>query len=239
MGSVECLKLLMKCGVDPNAQDFIGHTALSVTFYEYVKLLGDYAVDEDCEECKRPDWCDCMVMDNMVNLCFELVGHGAKVDLRNHRGYALIHNFCSVWLEENIYTKKERALKLLVELGANIDQESDFQHTTPLQDACVNGHVSLACMLIVYGASVNTKGRMGQTALHYAAMAGHADCVQLLIEWGADVNVCDRKGESPTDKAERWQRTECLEMLQKANQKPLKRNLEEPNGQSSKVMKMD
>jgi ankyrin repeat protein len=71
--------------------------------------------------------------------------------------------------------------------------------TTPLQSAAGLGNVRITRILIAAGASVNTKGASGRTAL--LAAGNQLGVMQLLIESGADINVRDREGVSPLDNA--------------------------------------
>jgi len=258
----DCSKLLLQNGADPNAKDDFGKSALVVQFLTYIDALEEYGendkleedggncvcdVDgmdrgdpEDPETDPDDDLCSCQWMHIMKSFCLDMVGHGIDIDAADVYGDALVHEFTWgqwKWKEKDFHTKKPKALELLVKFGANVDLKNPFMDLTPLQHACMDGKVLLARELIKSGANVNSKGRLGQTALHYAAMAGHTNCVQLLIGHGADVSVCDSKEESPIDKAERWGRAECLEMLQKANRKALKRNSEELNNPDCKLMK--
>jgi ankyrin repeat protein len=52
-------------------------------------------------------------------------------------------------------------------------------------------------LLIVYGADVNQRDRIGNTALHLAACTGHIDVVTVLLQAGTDVNAEDMAGHTP------------------------------------------
>ena len=71
--------------------------------------------------------------------------------------------------------------------------------TTPLQSAAGLGNSRITRILIEAGASVNTKGATGRTALHSAG--NQVGIMQLLIEKGADVNARDEEGVAPLDNA--------------------------------------
>ncbi|KAN0130596.1 Ankyrin repeat-containing domain protein [Lactarius tabidus] len=54
---------------------------------------------------------------------------------------------------------------LLIGRGANVDAQ-DKGHMTPLHLASYYGKLDIVRALLSHGASVNTKGELGQTALH-------------------------------------------------------------------------
>jgi ankyrin repeat protein len=70
---------------------------------------------------------------------------------------------------------------------------------TPLQNAASVGNLRIIRILIAAGASVNTKGAAGRTALHSAGT--QVGIMHLLIEKGADVNARDEEGVAPLDNA--------------------------------------
>jgi ankyrin repeat protein len=55
--------------------------------------------------------------------------------------------------------------------------------------------------LLVGGADINARDRLGQTALHGAAFRGWTDLVKLLAESGADLTAADLNGYTPIDAA--------------------------------------
>ena len=118
---------------------------------------------------------------------------------------------------------KPESLRILLEIGLDIDQEHALDNTTALQRACRDGHFELAKELIDQGANVNKAGRLGQTPLHYAALAGELECLKLLLDKGADVQSKDYKGETPEDKAMRWNKLDCLKLLTQERANTLKR----------------
>jgi ankyrin repeat protein len=64
--------------------------------------------------------------------------------------------------------------RLLLENGANIDQEIDY-HSDFYEP--------------------------GTTSLHFAAIFGHANICELLLDHGADINIMDEAGKTPLDVA--------------------------------------
>jgi ankyrin repeat protein len=81
----------------------------------------------------------------------------------------------------------------------NPPKDANQFSSAPLQYAAGSGNLRIVSMLIEAGASVNTKGSEGRTALHFAG--GQVGVMHLLIEKGADVNARDEDGIAPLDDA--------------------------------------
>ena len=78
-------------------------------------------------------------------------------------------------------------VRLLLERGANVNSTNFY--TTPLMDACRNGHVEVARYLVEQaGADVNQDECEDLTALNYAAYSGSIELVDLLLDHGADID---------------------------------------------------
>ncbi len=59
------------------------------------------------------------------------------------------------------------------------------------------GYLEITRLLLLYGASVNSRAHNGETPLHFAASHGNTGVVGLLIGNGADVDSVDEDGRSP------------------------------------------
>jgi ankyrin repeat protein len=88
------------------------------------------------------------------------------------------------------------AIRLLVELGANVD--ADPYRGTPLTWAATNGRVESIRALIELGANPNHRGGFGGpdhgngvTAIHLAAQSGQRQAVLALLDLGADPLITD------------------------------------------------
>ncbi|KAK5650994.1 hypothetical protein RI129_002023 [Pyrocoelia pectoralis] len=68
---------------------------------------------------------------------------------------------------------------------------------TPLHEACARGHLSIAKLLLLYGANVSESAQGGIRPLHEAAENGFAEIVRLLLSYGADPTLATYSGLKP------------------------------------------
>lgn len=69
---------------------------------------------------------------------------------------------------------------------------------TPLHWCVAKGHFALVKALLIEGADVNAKNKLGKTPLHVVGGNFHkSEVVELLLDNGADMNVLDNDGKSP------------------------------------------
>lgn len=85
--------------------------------------------------------------------------------------------------------------------------------STPLHQACVNGHTECALMLINAKACVHAKNLYGRTPLHQAAYSGVKVCVHVLLAAGAQVDQMDNIGQTALNDTFRLDKVECAEVL--------------------------
>jgi len=83
-------------------------------------------------------------------------------------------------------------IKLLIHLGANIDQR-DRNERTALMIASSLGRVEAIELLLRHNASINIADKFGWTALMLAVYYNQKETVKLLLNGGADVNFSTKK----------------------------------------------
>lgn len=84
-------------------------------------------------------------------------------------------------------------LKLLIKLGARIDQK-DKNERTALMIASSLGRIEALSLLIKHGAQLDIYDKFGWTALMLGVYYNQKEIVKFLLQAGADVNVSAKKG---------------------------------------------
>lgn len=89
--------------------------------------------------------------------------------------------------------------------GIRVNQPNKYG-LTALQQACIDGNLTLANFLLECGADLKVVDSQGRSALHLASEEGHLDLVSLLVNSAcADVNVRDSLGRKAVDVAKNEQ----------------------------------
>ena len=99
--------------------------------------------------------------------------------------------------------------KLLLDRGANIEEQSRESNATPLHIASSEGETQVLKLLLDRGANVNSTMKDERTPLHEASCS---DVAELLIKYGADVEAESRDG-MPLHVAAIEGKTEVLNLL--------------------------
>ncbi|MHC4663014.1 MAG: ankyrin repeat domain-containing protein [Planctomycetota bacterium] len=88
-------------------------------------------------------------------------------------------------------------VKMLVEAGADIEAEDDWDSQTPLVTAAEKGRVEIARFLYRQGADPFRKGKSHwENAISAAASREHQNVIRMFIEEGIDLNRTDSYGRS-------------------------------------------
>ncbi len=96
-----------------------------------------------------------------------------------------------------IYARNADAVKRLIKLGTNVnEQDKDFGYT-PLSTATEVGDAKIAKLLTDAGADVKAQDFMGQTPLHSAAINGQTSVINVLLDAGADTAAQTKEGDTP------------------------------------------
>lgn len=181
---VTAARYLIKAGADLEIKDSIGnsplHWAASLGFDEMIELF--VANSADIRASNR----DFGPLDMAIRNPRYIRKAGA--DPRNPE-YEIIHKISTI--------------KLLIKLGASVNERNDKSGYTPLFTAISEGSNQVVRLLISKGAEVNFKTRTGSTPLHHVTFHTYKDeaaaIAHTLIESGADVNAKTSDGRTPLD----------------------------------------
>jgi len=164
---LECCRLLLGKGVDPNARGIYGHTPLSI---------GANLLD--------------------VELAALLIARGAAVDETDSKnGTGPLCIACQSWKGDHPSDSAEQRLKmagLLLEHGADVNRR-DCGGQTPLRQAVIAVcDIELVRLLLSHGARTDIKDGDGLTALQLAEEYGSKAMVTLLKEYS--FSACTQDG---------------------------------------------
>lgn len=87
--------------------------------------------------------------------------------------------------------------RVLLAMGANVDDRGSKGDLTPLMDAASQGHLEIVRLLLSHGADVNAQSACGNSPLMYACAAGHEDIVRELLKSGGRVEDNNENGHTP------------------------------------------
>lgn len=206
-GNDEMAKLLVEKGVEIDAQDFLGNTALSFAsrngHLSTVKLLIENSaqIEPDLRgETPRLALIEASSHGHEAIVKF-LLESGAESTACDYEGQTAISGASS--------RGQLAIVKLLIESGAQINPDAKGSNPEPaLIKASMNGHVEVVRLLLERGANIETQAEDGRTPLIAASMAGHEKLARLLIEQRANVNAQDKDGKSPLHRIMEYHRYE-------------------------------
>jgi ankyrin repeat protein len=103
-----------------------------------------------------------------------------------------------------------RSAQLLLKHGANINERSRFNGTTPLFGART---AKMAAFLLDHGANLEARDNQQETPLSIASVAPNHELVKFYVQRKANPNVANVRGESPLKRVAQSAATEDVEVL--------------------------
>jgi ankyrin repeat protein len=206
VGSVDAMRILIDHGVDVNAQNDFGSTALmwSVPDPSKVRLLLDHGAQVSLTARSGRS---ALIIAAFTNPSAEVVrlllAKGAKVDVMDLRHVTP--------LNAATFGNDTATVRLLVDAGADIDTPDTFIGLTPLMNAAGNRNLDAVKLLVAKGAKVNAVSKTeglpkiqtgtvefgGWTPLLMAAAFGPPEAVNLLLDARARIDAQDYRGYTP------------------------------------------
>lgn len=179
-GYTDIVEQLLKKGVNINAQDGLGNTALIIAIRhddaKLVRLLLSYKASYTIKNKKRK----------------------TALDLARARQHRAILN---VFNQQGITVPQKQTSLAKVDINSfrqSIKQSSSIYRGWPmLSIASLLGEKEIAAQLLSQGADINARDKNGYTALHRASSKGQYDTVRLLLSSGALVNAVSNRNETP------------------------------------------
>lgn len=197
-GDLDSVMTVLKKGVDVNAKNMSGNTALASviqsrlrphTALEIVKSLLAYGADINAknDRCETPllmaaRW-------NLEKVAEILLELGGDAKVRNVDSYTPLH-----------YAAQNNNVKLaemLIQYGADTSVKTDQEELTPLHVAARSGSLHAAQVLLDHGVDLEVTDSLGRTPLAVAADRGRCSIVQSLTQHGSNVHGEDNYGKTP------------------------------------------
>ncbi|KAJ7249840.1 ankyrin repeat-containing domain protein [Mycena rebaudengoi] len=183
---VEMVELLLKKGVDVNAQGGEYGNALQAASYNgqeaIVQLLIEKGADVNAQGGDYGNALQAASYDGDEAIVQLLIEKGADVNAQGGE-YGNV-------LQAASYRGHEATVRLLIEKGANVNAQGG-EYGNALQAASTKPNTAVVQLLIDQGADVNAQGGRYGNALQAACWCSREGVVRLLIENGADINAQD------------------------------------------------
>ncbi len=234
-GNISMLKEHLAKGMDVNAKDEGGGTALSLATLAGHTEAVEFLIEKDADvnlsgnDGSAPlHGAAFLGQEGAAKL---LVEAGAKVNARNNNGETPIDSGAAEWSEEiqgivqfisaivqvktdvnKVRDGRPKVVALLKENGGKSGREL-AGGLGGLWDAAKNGDLAKLQEALSKDADVNGHDDKGITPLAWAAMAGQTEAAQLLIKKGAKINGKNSDGGSPLHGAAFLGQTEIVELF--------------------------
>lgn len=211
-GDVELLGLFLQAGMDKNAQDARGTTALikasEAGHKKVVKALLQYGAKTELvtmEQHKEGSTALILAAGNDHHECVRaLIDSAADVNAKNAKGWTA--------LAMAAYRGHAKTTEVLLKTSRDALSKSD-QLTRALMVSALLGHADIARLLLDAGAPVNKTIEKQQTALMFAAMGAKKDLVQLFLSRGADPTLMNMDGSTASILALQKGHTEIAKII--------------------------
>lgn len=207
-GDVDLLGLFLQAGMDKNAQNARGKTALmqasEAGHKKVVKALLQYGVKTELTDA---DGSTALILaaGNDHHECVRaLIDAAADVNAKNAKGWTA--------LAMAAYRGHAKSTEVLLKTSRDALAKSDALSRALMVSALL-GHSDIARLLLDAGAPVNTSIEKQQTALMFAAMGAKKDLVQLLLSRGADPALMNADGSTASILALQKGHTEIAKII--------------------------
>lgn len=175
-GNITAVKLLLDAGVNVDAQNKVGRTALMMAIAnahtQIVELLLKAYADVDIED------------NNSITALMLAAEEGnqdeVKLLLKNHAKVNAENNKKQTALTYAAHFRFWEIVKLLIKYEANINAKTVYGDTA-LTDAIDQNNEEMVKMLVDYGADVDIEGPSHDSPLMIAASKGNINIVQILL----------------------------------------------------------
>ncbi|XP_018569299.1 uncharacterized protein LOC108909444 [Anoplophora glabripennis] len=198
--------LVLECGVDVNARDATGSTALYVALrggQRYViECLVELGAGVNIDNGLGFTALHLAASNGLLDIVKSLVDLGADINNKDASGHTSLHL--------SALNSRWQIVKFLMELDSNLDMGVNDREIVvnlaskvrnvlypygrgSLHEAAANGNLRIIKVLLKLGVNVDMVDHNGCTPLHVASSC-LVTTVKFLVEHGADINIKDRRG---------------------------------------------
>ncbi|XP_046543393.1 uncharacterized protein LOC124253630 [Haliotis rubra] len=194
---IKMVDLLVKRGVDLNAMDSRGTTALRLAIedmiYDAAELILKHGnTDREFDPNRRDDFgktCLHYATEQRKSELWERFRDTPDLFLYSFSQYCYLQSPCMLYCARANYTLTE----MLLEQGVNPHLQ-DIMGRNPLHYAAGCGKPKTVKLLLEKGIDPNVRDGMGWTPFHMAAVHGGYRTVSALLDSGIDANIQDNQG---------------------------------------------
>jgi ankyrin repeat protein len=204
-GDSKAVSLFFQAGIDVNAQNSEGVTALMAAAQkgraEIVKKLLDQKADPNVAGKDGQTALMLASENNQLPIVQALLKKNADPNLTDHNGWTA--------LMKAVYAGNAKCVEAIAD-------RSRQEVNRGLLVAALMGHKDTAKILLDYGAEVDTHADDGRTPLMFAASKGNKELVTFLLQSGADPSLADKTGANAAAIAKAKGFSEVAALLEKA-----------------------
>ena len=194
-GDVSAVRLFITAGMDINAQDDDGRTALSFAaqedHVEVIRILVEQWVAEAGAQAREDDGRTALMyaaFGGDVEVVRFLLANGADIHAQDDDGRTAL-SFAAQ--EDHVEVIRILVEQWVAEAGAQAREDGG---RTALMYAALGGDVEVVRFLLANGADIHAQEDGGRTALMYAALGGDVEVVRFLLANGADIHAQEDDG---------------------------------------------
>lgn len=192
-GQEKVVQMLIETGVDIDARNARGQTALYCAIYSEHEAIVRLLLDNgpDIEARAKTGWNSLWLaaQNRQTRIVKLLLDSGADTEVR-------VGTEGKTPLSWAIDANYSALVNLMLDYNAQVDCV-DESGRTPLSSSAWLGRIDTMELLIENGAQIDSRDKNGQTPLWWAAKNGCSNAVQLLLDHKADVQAEDDNGLSP------------------------------------------
>lgn len=243
-GNADGLRMLLQAGANADVKNENGYTLAKIALkngsYECLRLLKEHGkIQEDhvaelhsfvnkecgpkanfmiCDILLTQEWSDPMLwakpmthqaLSEADEITLRMIARNIDMnEIVDENGQNPLH------LTASREPDQEKLVRLLLNLGAEVDATDD-EDQTAAHHAAYNGNVDSLSCLCFNGANASAKNNSLQTPAHIIAKRNvrTGGCMTVLLKWGADFGIKDNEGRTPTHIAGIEGNIDCLRFL--------------------------